>query len=1114
MFYRKLLVTLAIFCVLGSGSIFAVEDFGVTSPANNISASDAAEQAIKGFTVPKGFLCELVAAEPLLANPVAFSIDEQGRFFVAETFRFGAGVPDIRERMHWLDTELASTSVAERIAYTHRFEPTNSVWWTNREDRIRLLSSSKGDGKLDQSKVFASGFSDLSEGLGAGVLARHGDVYYTDIPNLWLLRDTNNDGVADSKQSLSYGYGVRYGFLGHDSHGLKIGPDGRLYYSIGDRGAHIVRPDGKIVENLEAGAVYRCELDGSNLEIIHTGLRNPQELAFDDYGNLWTVDNNSDAADPARVVYLVEGGDSGWRIGWQFITEPVQRGAWVGERLCFENFPGRAAYALPPVSDKVSNGPSGLTFDPGIGLPAQWRGHFFLCNFSGSPTPRSGILAFTVKPQGAGFALGSVEKFWWDFLPTDVDFGYDGCLYASDWVNGWAGTGKGRIYRVFAPEERERPIVAQVKKLFAEGFAQRPITELVSLLAHPDRRVRLEAQFALVAQSASRELSEVAANNSSLFARLHAIWGLGQLERKGQKADFSKLLTDSDVEVRAQALKVLCEANDARYAKQVAQLLADPAPRVRYFAALMLGKIGNAQDLSALLTMLRNSDGDPWLRHAGVMGISHCATEASLAALSADASINVRLAAVVALRRAASPKLESFLNDADPIVVAEAARAINDLPVATALPALAALGDHWQKFARLPEGTAEAPAPRDAILRRIVNANFRLGTQIAAERLATFAAAKQLPEVIRLEALVALDHWSHPDGKDHVSGLWRPLAERAAFDSLKIESALKNIPNDGTPEKIEIASYTLASKGKWKQFGPLAFARLKDAKVSPAVRIAALQLQSDIASPRLQEAIRIAADSTSPELRIAAIKQAAKSDMTGGRVAVLGKHLSGGSIAEQQAVYELIGGIAGNDADDLLAQQLDMLLANKLVTEVRLDLLEAAAKHIAPQVQSRLAQYSAQRTNQTGVAQFAECLTGGDAIIGRKIFTEKIEASCIRCHKVKDDGGNAGPDLSLIGSRADRAYILESITYPNNAIAPGFENVQGTLNNGVSYAGLLKKETADTIEVLSPEDGLLTLKKSDIKTRARGQSGMLDNMREVLTKREIRDLVEYLTTLK
>ena len=139
MFYRKLLVTLAIFCVLGSGSIFAVEDFGVTSPANNISASDAAEQAIKGFTVPKGFLCELVAAEPLLANPVAFSIDEQGRFFVAETFRFGAGVPDIRERMHWLDTELASTSVAERIAYTHRFEPTNSVWWTNREDRIRLI---------------------------------------------------------------------------------------------------------------------------------------------------------------------------------------------------------------------------------------------------------------------------------------------------------------------------------------------------------------------------------------------------------------------------------------------------------------------------------------------------------------------------------------------------------------------------------------------------------------------------------------------------------------------------------------------------------------------------------------------------------------------------------------------------------------------------------------------------------------------------------------------------------------------------------------------------------------------------------------------------------------
>lgn len=583
----------------------AVEDLNPGSQPSKGDDRAAAELAMKGFTLPAGFKCELVAATPLLANPVAFSIDGLGRFYVAETFRCNTGVPDIRGRMHWLDTELASRSVAERIAYTKRFEPNNIAWWTNSDDRVSLLWDTDGDGKCDRSTVFAGGFNGLAEGIGSGVLARSGGVYFTDIPNLWLLRDTNADNIADARQSLSYGYGVRYGFVGHDLHGLQIGPDGRLYFSIGDRGAHIDLPNGKALDNSECGAVYRCELDGSKLEIVYTGLRNPQELTFDDYGNLWTVDNNSDAGDPARVVYVAEGGDSGWRVGWQFIERPMARGSWLGERICYEDFPGRAAYALPPVSSKVSNGPSGLAFDPGIGLPPRWRNHFFLCNFSGSPTPRSGLLAFTVQPRGAGFALGEVEEFWWNFLPTDVDFGYDGCLYATDWITGWSGTGKGRLYRLFNPTERDQPIVAQVKKLFAEGFAQRDNRELVELLAHPDRRVRQEAQFALVAHKAGDQFAQVAAHGPTLFARLHAIWGLGQLERGGQRADFKALLADPQMEVRAQMAKVLGEARDSRYNSQLIALLSDPEPRVRYFAALSLGQNGGRKNVQPVLAMLR-----------------------------------------------------------------------------------------------------------------------------------------------------------------------------------------------------------------------------------------------------------------------------------------------------------------------------------------------------------------------------------------------------------------------------------------------------------------------------------------------------------------------------
>jgi hypothetical protein len=66
---------------------------------------------------------------------------------------------------------------------------------------------------------------------------------------------------------------------------------------------------GRVIDNPETGAIYRCNPDGSDLEIFHRGLRNPQELAFDQYGNLWTGDNNSDGGDPARWVYAVEGGE-------------------------------------------------------------------------------------------------------------------------------------------------------------------------------------------------------------------------------------------------------------------------------------------------------------------------------------------------------------------------------------------------------------------------------------------------------------------------------------------------------------------------------------------------------------------------------------------------------------------------------------------------------------------------------------------------------------------------------------------------------------------------------------------------------------------------------------
>src|SRR5216117_2341583 len=83
-------------------------------------ASDEGELAIKRFQVAPGLRVDLWAAEPMLANPVAFNFDEKGRAYVCETFRLGAGVDDIRQIMDWLDEELACRTVDDRLAEMKR----------------------------------------------------------------------------------------------------------------------------------------------------------------------------------------------------------------------------------------------------------------------------------------------------------------------------------------------------------------------------------------------------------------------------------------------------------------------------------------------------------------------------------------------------------------------------------------------------------------------------------------------------------------------------------------------------------------------------------------------------------------------------------------------------------------------------------------------------------------------------------------------------------------------------------------------------------------------------------------------------------------------------------
>ncbi|MSR66318.1 MAG: c-type cytochrome [Pedosphaera sp.] len=1064
-------------------------------PGKVHAASDEGERAIKSFKVADGLKVEVWAAEPLLANPVAFTIDERGRIFVAETFRLHKGITDIRGHMNWLDEELASQSAGDLARLYKKY---NVDGLNDYSERIRLIEDRDGDGKADHATVYAEGFNQSLAGLGAGLLARRGQVWFTCIPDLWLLQDTKGTGVADTRKSLAQGFGVRVGFLGHDLHGLRMGPDGRIYFSIGDRGASVVTSDGRKLHLPETGAIYRCEPDGAGLEVFHYGLRNPQELAFDEFGNLFTGDNNSDGGDPARWVYAVEGGDSGWRIGWQFIEKAPwtqRRGPWLEERMCFPD--GFAPHRIPPVAN-IANGPSGLTYYPGVGLPEKYNGNFLLCDFRGSAS-QSGVLTVSLKQKGAGFEVAKLDKLIWNVLVTDVEAGYDGAIYISDWVEGWGMPGKGRIYRLSDPTQRTNARVLETGKLFSTGFDKKQNAELAELLAHPDPRVRMEAQFQLVEHQAGGLLLDVARRSTNQLARLHAVWGIGQMGRKSSGAlnVLLPLLKDGDVEVRAQVAKTLGENVLEKAVGALITSLKDESPRVRAFAAITLGKWGRKEHTGAALQMLReNNDADPIVRHAGVMALVGSKEIAVLANSAKDPSPAVRLGALLALRRLQRPEVAAFLSDTEATIVTEAARAISDETMTEAMPKLAALGGRVHEL--------QKPAAR-----RVLNAAYRTGNAVM------LVAAAQSPasDTVRAEALNLLSSWNAPSSRDAVTGLWRPPAKHDVAVAAKALSPVVSGLLGDKSELVRAEAIRAASGLGVKEAGPVLFSLVGDKAAAATTRREALKALGVLQDPKLGAAVELASKDADVGLRQEAIRLGTQVQSDGALLKLQGV-LGKGSVREKQAAIGALGQLKLDGVDKILAGLLEQMLAGKLLPELQLDLLEAAAKSSAQSVKDLLAKQQAARDPKSKLAPYREVLFGGDAANGRVVFMEKVEASCVRCHSLAKEGGEVGPSLDEAGKKYNRETLLESIVDPNAKISPGFETVLVTLKGGMNYAGIVKKETLETLTLLSPEDGLVNLKVAEITKRAKGLSGMAAELGGVLSKRDLRDLIEFLASLK
>ena len=1078
------------------------------------------------LTVADDFEISLWASDTLVNDPIAISIDDQGKIYYTLATRQANSEFDIRGHRNWMQASISFRTVEDRREFLKAtFSETNEegeqflkdlnqdgqLDWrdlTVEKEQVWYVEDTNGDGLANRSQLYIEDFSEEITDVANGLEVYNGEVFVAVGPDLWRTKDRDGDGIADLVNSISHGYAVHIGFGAHGMSGAKIGPDGRIWWGIGDIGMNVVDQEGNRWEYPNRGVVVRSEFDGSGFEVYAAGVRNTHEFVFDKYGNLISVDNDGDhQGERERLVYLINGSDTGWRINWQFgkYTDPKNNDykVWMNENMHVPHQNGQAAYFLPPIANYV-NGPTGMVYNPGTALGENWQDHFFVAEFRGTPV-NSPLHAFTLEPKGAGFELAHTQEVVRGLLPTGVDFGPDGALYFSDWIDGWNPKGQGRIWKLDVAGASANPLRTEVKSLLDSDFANLSGQELLGHLSHPDMRVRQKAQFAL-ANRGQKGLTTLkqALEEENQLARIHGIWGIGQIARKEdlKHADvLVPLINDQDPEIITQAAKTMGDIRYSEAADQLVSLLDHESLRVQMHAIEALGRMAHYPAFQSMVNMIeKNNDQDIWLRHAGMIALSRLGDEEALSSLSNHPSKSVRMAAVVALRRLKSPAISKYLSDRHEDVVTEAARGINDdLGIEEALPALASM-------------MAESPFHNEALIRRAINANQRIGQQANIDVLIAYVQRESVPSAMRGEALQALSHWANPSAFDRVDGRYIGIVQRDdAYLIQQLGPVMATLLNskDGL---VQLEAARASGKLKLMDSEPMLLALARNHRQA-TVRSAALQALAELPSKQLNQALQRAFKDKDPEVRSAALAILPESNISEEQAIVLfDQIMNSGTYREQQVVLSSLGTMTSPSAAASLDRYLEWLETGKAPPEIKLDILEAVRALNHEGLMSRLDAYEASKPGDDPISPYLETLFGGNSQNGRNIFRNHEAAQCIRCHTIFETGGTMGPGLSGVGAEHTPTELLLALIEPSSSFEEGYHMVTLKLNNGETLTGLVQSETDQSINIKSGNLEAQQITKTDIVEQNSIPSSM-PPMGMILTKKEIRDVLAYLVTL-
>ncbi|WP_289029608.1 HEAT repeat domain-containing protein [uncultured Algoriphagus sp.] len=1119
--------------LIGSFILFACQknepvDLRIKSLSKEeIQSQAAAAKTQVSPNLKEGLKLDVWAVDSLIFDPISIHITDDGSLYYTRTNRQKNSEFDIRGHQDWEIRSISLQNIEDKRKFLHEeLSPERSEinsWledlngdgshdWrdmTVEKEQIFRVDDTDQDGYADQYQMIVEDFNDEVTDV-AGAVMKGEDALYVGVgPDMWRMMDTNGDGIMDEKESISHGYGIHIGFGAHGMSGLEMGPDGRVYWGIGDIGFNGKGPDGKEWKYPNRGVIARANPDGSDFEIYAMGVRNTHEFVFDEHTNLISVDNDGDhAGEKERLVYITNGSDTGWRINWQFgkYRDPDNNRykVWMDERFFTPRWEKQAAFITPPIANYVS-GPTGMVYNPGAGLGPRWKDHFFVVEFVGNAA-NSGIHAFTLEPKGATFELKSTERIASGVLPTGMDFGPDGVLYFADWIDGWGTKNYGRIWKLEDESAENWELQQQTKQELQADYKTIAEDELKSKLYHEDLRVRRKAQFELAKRGTdgAATFEKVLADKSNQLARIHAIVGLSQLARLDDRKYADKrvpYLQDEDAEIRAQAAKWLGDIRYDQVSSQLIQNLQDENARVRFFAAEALGRAGHKEAFDGLVNLLEaNNDEDAYIRHAASLALARINEEEKITQLYIHPSKAVRMGAVIALRRLESPGLSKFLADSEELIVAEAARAIHDdFSVEASLPDLAALINTTK-------------SDFEPLVRRIISANQRLGGEQQLNDLLAYVSRNDIPQAMKSEAIAALGTWSKPSLVDRVDGRYRGEVERDP--TLLQEKARPVFLSLLTSNQADTRLEAVKAIGKaGVSDASSSLLSLVKSSSDSDMKVAALQALDRLQTDDLAEAIPIAMKDSNQAVRVAGLSLLSQSALPlDQKQELLLTIIRNQSNEEKRQALLTLSTLENSASFEGWETILTDFKADRISSPIWVELEEAIDKTGSETLISQFQQLLKEKAGDENWRLFQGALAEGNVREGRTIFFQNQAAQCIRCHAYDDMGGNAGPRLNGIARQLSREELLIALVEPSARLAPGYGFVTLELENGETVSGTLEKDSAEGVSIKNGQGETKSYSNTEIKEKKLAPSSM-PSMAEMLNKREIRDLVSFLSTL-